>query len=113
MEDSPYNQPNVAMDARHMGIQANPSSASAMRAQGYYPQYYGGYSKDPGAGNTTYPSVPHFRSGIDIGGPYGITTQYQASKRPEGYYMRREGGQVDPAQSAQGLASFGRHGDNI
>ncbi len=112
MDDSPYNDPNVAMDARHMGMPQNEHSPAAMRAKGLYPGLYGGWG-DIHAGVTRYPSVPHFRSGIDQGGPYGITTQYQASRRPEGYYMRREGGQVDPAQSAQGLASFGRHGDNI
>ena len=47
--------------------------------------------------------------------PYvGATAGMYSSREHGGQIIKREGGgQVDPSQAAQGLASFGRYGDNI
>ena len=102
------NQPDVAFNKIHSGMAADPNSQAAKSAQGLYPQYYGGWSDTPGAGNTPYPSQPNL-------GPSRMQGTYGNWTRAEGgQIMNREGGgQIDPSQAAEGLASFGRYGDNI
>jgi hypothetical protein len=99
----PYSAPTILPGVSYSGVGGvghsgsyanavqNPNSSAAMAAMGYSPTYSGHYTY-----TGIKPYIPHI--GRSEGGQ--ITA-------------RAEGGQVDPAQAAQGLASFGRYGDNI
>ena len=74
----------------------NPNSPEALKAQGYEMGYNGQMIYTGRMPNRIDPmtSQPYLAQGGQV-------------------ISRAEGGQVDPAQAAQGLASFGRYGDNI
>jgi hypothetical protein len=63
-----------------------------------------------GTGMTTQSNIDN-----QLARAQGKTMGYDGVFRAHGGQItaRAEGGQVDPAQAAQGLASFGRYGDNI
>jgi len=92
MEDSPYNQPNVAMDAIHMNMPQDEYSPSAMRAKGYYPGGIMGqaWTTDPPPGSSArYPTQPNL-------GPSRMQGIYGTWTRAGGGQVigRAEGGQV-------------------
>jgi hypothetical protein len=75
----------------------------------------------PGYGGGYYTTTPLEQDGSGLGG-YGSTSPVVHGSGLGGYgnykhggqiTAREGGGQVDPSQAAQGLASFGRYGDNI
>jgi hypothetical protein len=83
IEGVSYSGVSTGRGGSYSNLPQNPNSPAAMKAKGY---------KYPGRG------LPPVYVGI----PEYTPVRYRA-----------DGGQIDPSQAAQGLASFGRYGDNI